>query len=98
MDRGNGGARQKTLFLGGSARGEFIRPKRRRSNKTLLFLFVALTLGRTVAKSGIRSNLTGSRDLQWFLRTTFLQNLGSLRREKPLKRHEASSWAPQPWR
>jgi hypothetical protein len=63
MGRRIGGNRQKTLFRRGCAGGEFIRPKRRHSTKTLLFLFVALTLGRTVAKSGIRSNLTGSRDL-----------------------------------
>jgi hypothetical protein len=56
-------------------------------------LFDALTIRRAVAKSIVRSCLIGSQDLQWFLLES-----GSLRRGKTLKRHETSSWAPQPRR
>jgi hypothetical protein len=74
---GSGNDEPKHSFPARPARSEFIRPKHRRSNKTLLFLFAALTIRRAVAKSIIQSCLIGSRDLQWFLLES-----GSLRREK----------------
>jgi hypothetical protein len=47
----------KHSFPARPARSEFIRPKHRRANKTLLFLFAALTICRAVAKSIIRSKI-----------------------------------------
>jgi hypothetical protein len=90
---GPGMTSKKTFFsrLGDTKR--IHSPKSSTPNKILLFLIAALTIHRAMAKSIIRSCLVGSRDLQWFLLES-----GSLRREKTLKRHEVSSWAPQPWR
>jgi hypothetical protein len=60
VKRRDGGAdpaqRTKTFFLSRSARGDFIRSTQHGPTKTILFLFVALTLQGVMAKSIIRSS------------------------------------------